>query len=693
MSCSFRTRTILLGFNEQQDHRSVMACFVLSPPATAQSPGELRPEKRKADDISLPADQALLPALGLIIIQPIVKILLFISRKIFNNNNPPVNPLRGYLFRRLLLPPALRYSWGVWRSLPYILAGVRALLKKRLTVPLLDASALLAALLRADWASVSTVTFLFSLGEYLEYSTHKKSRQNLAHGLSLLENSVCWLVKDGVEIQALLTSLVSGDILVLRAGQEVPVDGVIVEGEAMINQSSLTGESMPQHRRSGAWLYAGTALEEGQVYIRVVNTHGQTRISRIINYIDQAEALKAKIEMQAANRADALVPYNFAGAALVALVTRDSQKVASVLMVDYSCAIRLSTPLSILSAMRSGVEQGVLIKGGKFLEALALADTVIFDKTGTLTTATPRVAQVLSFSSVSSLEILRMAACLEEHFPHPLGKAVVEHANLMNLKHREEHAAVEYITAHGIVSRLNNKRLLLGSAHFITEDEGITPHDKIIPLVQQQADLGRSLLYLAMDGRIAGLLALEDPPRREAREVITALRRDGLDVHMLTGDGPEAAQAMAGCLGIENFAASMLPSDKSSYVQKLKEQGRRIMMIGDGINDSPALAIADVGITLQDGSDLARNVADVVLSRNNLHDIVTARRLAKQALNRINYNYIGIVGINTLLLGLGIAGVITPTSSALLHNTSTIVSALNSMRSFTIANRHPLPSQ
>jgi Cu2+-exporting ATPase len=373
------------------------------------------------------------------------------------------------------------------------------------------------------------------------------------------------------------------------------------------------------------------------------------------------------------------VPASFAGALLTAILTRDSAKVASVLMVDYSCAIRLSTPLSILSAMRSGVDAGILIKGGKFLEALALADTVVFDKTGTLTKASPQVADIISFGKYSSMEILRLAACLEEHFPHPLGRAVVRYANQHHLRHREEHAQVEYIAAHGIVSRLHGDKVLLGSAHFMA-DEGIVPTAAVCAGIEQQA--GRSLLYLAVNQDIIGVLALEDPVRSDAAALIKSLRKDGVDVHMLTGDGPETAKACAALLGIEHYQARMLPEDKAAYIQRLKDEGRHIIMAGDGINDSPALALADVGVTLQDGSELARNVADVVLTRNNISDLELARSLGKQTLRRIHHNYVAIVSINTLLLLLGVTGVITPAGSALLHNSSTVLSALNGMRSF-----------
>ncbi len=667
VSHSLRTQTILIKYSGRCQRLAIaeyMGGLIPSHPPVCQPSGRL-PRR-------LPGA---LPAMARSLAATLFKRILGPGKK-------PANPIPGYILRKILMPPVLRYAWSLLGAIPYVYGGATTLLKRKLTVPVLDASALVAAFLRRDFASIGTITFLFALGGYLEYSTHKKSRQNLAHGLQRLANEHCWLLHNGHEIKTPLAEIKPGDLLVLRAGEEVPVDGSIVEGEAMVNLASITGESMPQHRTKGGWLYAGTALEEGQVVLKAVTAHDETRISRLLEFIDQAEELKAGVQMKAESRANALVPYSFAAAGLVGLTTRNSAKAASVLMVDYSCAIRLSTPLSILSAMRSGIDSGVLIKGGKFLEALAEADTLVLDKTGTLTMAMPQVADVASFGSFASAEVLRLAACLEEHFPHPLGRAVVNHAERLNLKHREEHAKVEYITAHGIVSRLDGKKILLGSEHFLMEDEGVKPSEKVRKHARSQAAQGRSLLYLAMEKEIVGILAISDPPRQEAKEVIGQLRQDGMNVHMLTGDSQETARSVAEELGINHFNARMLPSDKAAYMQRLRDSGHNIIMVGDGINDSPALALANVGITLQDGSDLARNVADVVLIRNNLEDLLVARRLGRLTLGRIRNNYLGIVGINSLLILLGITGAITPAGSALMHNAATILSALNSMRPY-----------
>lgn len=665
---SLRTQTILLHYNTEQQRSFILSTMPASAQAITSSTLTCLPSVKK---------------LAAVLAKAVNLLCYGLSRKILPGNRKPYNPITGQLLRKLCLPPVLRYSWSALSAIPYILEGMATLISKRkLTVPVLDASALLSAFLQRDFASLGTITFLFALSNYLEDFTHKKSRHDLAVSLKMLENKECWLLKDNMEVKISLALVEPGDLLILRDGDEIPVDGTVVEGEAMVNQASMTGESMPQHRTIGAWLHAGTAIEEGRVVLKAVNVHGETKISRIIEFIDQAEELKAGVQMQAEKQADALVPFSFAGAALVGLVSGNPRKATSVLMVDYSCAIRLSTPLSILSAMRSGVNKGLLIKGGKFLEALAQADTLVFDKTGTLTKATPQVADIIPFSSYDHKEILRLAACLEEHFPHPLGRAVVAYAEKLQLKHREEHAEVEYIAAHGIASRLDNKKVLLGSQHFLMEDEGIAPSEAMLQQMNIQAAQGRSLLYLAIENRIVGMLAISDPPRDEAAQIIELLQQENLQVHMLTGDSRETAQAVARELGIKQYCAQMLPADKAAYLQQLKDSGHKVMMVGDGINDSPALALADVGITLQDGSDLARNVADVVLTRNNLADLLNARKLGKRTMRRIRHNYFGIISINSLLLLLGIGGVITPASSALLHNASTILSALNSMRPY-----------
>lgn len=583
--------------------------------------------------------------------------------------------LFGGAFVRSLLPAAARYSLVVLRSMPLILKGMNALCRRRLNVSVLDASAVGVSLLRRDFRTATVITTLLTLGDILEEWTHKRSRESLSDSL-MIDIDRIWVRRDGAELQIPFSELRLGDLAVLRMGAVIPVDGVVVEGEGLVNQSAMTGESMPVHRRCGLSVYAGTVIEEGELVVRVTAFDSETRIHKIARMIDESEVLKAEVQSRAEKMADEIVPYSFLLAALTYLATGSALRASSALLVDYSCAIRLATPLAILSAMREGAQRGVLVKGGKFLEALSRANTVVFDKTGTLTVSSPRVAEVVPFGEHDREEVLRVAACLEEHFPHSIARAVVRQAEVEGLQHREEHTEVEYAVAHGIVSLWRGKKVLIGSAHFVFEDEGVpcgpTERERIDRALERY-----SVLYLAMEGELAGILCIEDPLRPDALEVVEALHRDGVErIVLMTGDEERVARSIAERLSIDEFHARMLPDEKTRYVERFRSAGGGVVMVGDGINDSPALSSADVGIAMRSGADIAREVADVVLSDNRLSGIMDARRLGRRTMRKIYRNYTLIVGANTLLLGLGVLGGITPALSALLHNLSTVGSAL-----------------
>lgn len=573
---------------------------------------------------------------------------------------------------RAMLPTVFRAFFSVIRSFPLLRKGIRSLLRhRRLNVSVLDASAVGISLIRQDYKTASMIATLIALGDMLEDWTHKKSRESLAESL-ILHVDTLWVRKDGAEIQVSMKDLEIGDLVVVRSGSVIPVDGEVVEGEAMVNQSSMTGESAAVHRDPGLSVYAGTVVEEGEILVKVTALQNDTRISRIVKLIDESEALKAKIQNRAESLADAIVPYSFILAGVIFLTTGNALRASAALMVDYSCAIKLATPLAILSAMREGAQRGVLIKGGKFLEAMQEADTVVFDKTGTLTVSMPRVAKVIAFEGFSRDEVLRTAACLEEHFPHSVARAVVRKAEEEGLSHREEHSRVDYVVAHGIVSHLHGEKVLIGSAHFVFDDEAIpcTPLQRSI--IDEEVSR-YSVLYLASGGVLAGIICVEDPLRPEAVDIVADLKNHGVSrVIMLTGDNQRVAETVAKEVGVDVVMAELLPEDKTNFIMEQKAMGSRIAMVGDGVNDSPALAAADVGIAMRSGADIAREVADVVLTENNLAGLLDARKLGLGVMKKIQRNYRCIVGINSALLMLGLTGAITPATSALLHNLTTL---------------------
>ncbi|WP_297217048.1 heavy metal translocating P-type ATPase [uncultured Desulfovibrio sp.] len=594
---------------------------------------------------------------------------------------PPgaMGPLLRFFLVRPFLPVLLRTLSCVLHALPYVRKGLAALAQGRCSVEVLDAAAIGVSLLRRDFRTVTTLTLLLGLGETLEYWTRRHSLDSLAQSLALTVDSV-WRLEKGVEQAVPLADIVPGDCVVVRDGGSIPVDGVVVEGEAVVNQSSMTGEPLGVPRSAGASVYAGTVVEQGRLVIRAVQVGDGTRLRQVVRFIEESEALKAGIQGRYERLADMAVPFTFALAALVWLLTRDARRAAAVLLVDYACALRLATPLAVLAAMREGARHGVVIKGGRYLEALSEVDTVVFDKTGTLTSATPRVAEVFAAPGHVRDEVLRLAACLEEHFPHPVARAVVRRAREEGLRHEEEHAQVEYVVAHGVASSLHGRKVRVGSRHYIEHDEGVNL-DVMLPVMETQARLGRSLLYLAVDGSIAGLLAVEDPLRPEAPAVLEALRQQGITrLCMLTGDDERTARAVAARLGIEEYRAQVLPTDKAAVIDDLNARGCRVLMVGDGINDAPALSAAHVGVAMCDGADLAREVANVLLTRPDLEGLLLARQLGRATLRRIHTNFVSAMVLNSLFLLGGLTMVLAPGASALLHNLTTLGITLNAMR-------------
>ena len=588
--------------------------------------------------------------------------------------NPVPSKILSFLFPRLLNTVV-----SIFRALPHIGRGFVQLGKGKLGLDVLDAAALGVCLLRRDFRTLSSITFFFSLANFLEYWTRKKSHADLAESLALNISHV-WIREDSMEREVPLADVRPGDTVVVRAGSVIPVDGTIMQGEALINQSSLTGEPLPIHRTAGMTVYAGTVVEEGEIDITATKIGSQARIHAILRYIEESETVKATIQSKYEWIADSIVPYNFLLAFLVYALTKNVLRASSVLLVDYSCAIRLTTPLTILSTMREAAQHGALIKGGKFIEALAEADTLVFDKTGTLTEARPEVVAVVPFGEYDEDTVLRLAACLEEHFLHPVGQAVVHAAERKNLKHKEEHAKVEFVVAHGITSQLRGKRVLIGSEHFIVEDQHIPVTPEQRDAITDQAGQGRSILYLAVGNALAGIIAIEDRLRPGMPSLINDLRTDGFSrIIMLTGDGPLTAQAIAHQAGIAEFKATLLPEEKAEYIAQLQAQGRRVLMVGDGVNDAPALSTADVGAALKHGADMTKEVADMVLTNGNPADILMARKLAKLAIARIQGNFHKSVAWNSLFLAGGLLGVLRPGVSALLHNASTAVLAVQSM--------------
>ena len=579
---------------------------------------------------------------------------------------------------QLFLPSPIRTAIAIFRSAKYIKAGLTSLLHGRLTVSVLDATAVTVSMVRGDFATAGSVMFMLRLGEILEEWTHKKSVADLAGAMSLNVDKV-WLKADGTEVLVPIGDVKAGDCIVVRTGGMIPLDGKVVDGEATVNQASITGESMPVPKGPGSYVYAGTVAEEGECVIQVEKAVGSGRYDRIVKMIEESEKLKSTAEDKASRLADRLVPYTLGGTALTYLLTRNAMKALAVLRVDFSCAPKLSMPIAVLSAMRESSGYHISVKGGRFMEAVANADTVVFDKTGTLTYATPTVAKVVSFDGYSASEMLRLAACLEEHYPHSMANAVVEEARRLGLDHKEYHSQVEYVVAHGISSSVEDKKVVIGSAHFVFEDEGcVVPageEEKFNALPEEY-----SHLYLCIAGRLAAVICIADPLRKEAKSAIEALHACGISkVVMMTGDNRKTAQAVAREVGVDQFFAEVLPEDKANFVRQEKAAGRKVIMIGDGVNDTPALSEADVGIAINTGAAIAREIADVTIASEDLFELVTLRQLSQQLMRRIHRNYRFIVSFNCMLIALGVAGVIQPTTSALLHNASTLGISLDSM--------------
>lgn len=584
----------------------------------------------------------------------------------------------------LFLPAPLRIARVVWHMIPFLSKGLRCLGRRRIKVELLDALSIGISAFRRDFGTAGTVMFLLEIGELLEDWTRKKSVADLAESLSLHVDRV-WLKTPAGDVLTPIGQIRPGDQVVVRAGGVIPLDGVVAQGEATINQASLTGESVPVAKRPGSAVYAGTVVEEGECILDVKQASGQGRYDQIVEMIQRSEQMKSATEAKASNLADTLVPFTFAGSLLSFALTRNVTRALSVLMVDFSCALKLAMPLAVLSAMREAGREHITVKGGKFLEAVAKADTIVFDKTGTLTHACPRVAEVVPFNGKDEAEMLRLAACLEEHFPHSMANAVVEEARRRGLRHEERHATVEYLVAHGIASSVDGEQVRIGSAHFIFEDEQcVIPEDE-----QAKFDAlspAFSQLYLAIDGVLSAVICISDPLREEAKDVLSALRGLGVkNAVMLTGDSPRTAAAIAEQLGVDDFRAGVLPSDKADYVAALRREGHTVLMVGDGINDSPALSEADAGIAISDGAAIAREIADITIAADSLWELVRLRELSMALLHRIQNNYRFVIGFNGALIGLGVAGVLPPATSAMLHNLSTLAVSLHSMSALPIS--------
>ncbi len=582
---------------------------------------------------------------------------------------------------RLLLPYPVRCAVTLIKSIRYIGEGLRCLLRGRVEVSVLDGAAIAVSVIRGDMDTAGSVMFLLGIGELLEEWTHKKSVDDLARSMSLNISRV-WALADGKELSVPAEQVKEGDLIVVHVGNVIPFDGIVADGVGMVNQASLTGESLAVEKKKDGYVYAGTALEEGELIIRVKKPSGATRYEKIVTMIEETEKLKSGVESRAEHLADRLVPYTLLGTGLVYLLTRNATKALSVLMVDFSCALKLSMPVTVLTAIREAGRHHITIKGGKYLERMAEADTIVFDKTGTLTKARPVVKEVISFNGESEDELLRLAACLEEHFPHSCAKAVVDAAKEKGLIHEENHSKVEYIIAHGISSLVDGRKVIIGSSHFVFEDEGcVVPEGKAGRLEELPEDC--SYLYLAMEGELAAVICIADPVREEAAETVDLLHELGFaEIVMMTGDSGKTAAAVAKKIGVDRYYAEVLPEDKAAFVEQAHREGKTVVMIGDGINDSPALSAADVGIAISDGAHIAREVADITIEADDLMSLVTLRVLSGRLMDRIHKNYRRILGVNSALILLGIAGVLSPTASALLHNTSTIAISMNGMRGF-----------
>ena len=586
----------------------------------------------------------------------------------------------------LFLPAPLRVARVIWHMAPFLHKGFRCLSRGKIKVELLDALSIGISVGRRDFGTAGMVMFLLEIGELLEDWTRKKSVADLAESLSLHVDRV-WLKTEAGEVLTPIGQIQPGDRVVIRAGGVIPLDGVVAEGEITVNQASLTGESVPVAKRPGGAVYAGTVVEEGECVLEVKQASGQGRYDQIVEMIQRSEQMKSAAEAKASSLADRLVPYTFAGSLLSLALTRNVTRALSVLMVDFSCALKLAMPLAVLSAMREAGREHITVKGGKFLEAVAKADTIVFDKTGTLTHACPRVAKIVPFNGKEEAEMLRLAACLEEHFPHSMANAVVEEAHRRGLTHEERHARVEYLVAHGIASSVDGEQVRIGSAHFIFEDEKVTipegeqaKFDALPPEYSQ--------LYLAIEGVLSAVICISDPLREEAKDVLSALRGLGVkNAVMLTGDSPRTAAAIAAQLGVDDFQAGVLPADKADYVAALRREGHTVLMVGDGINDSPALSEADAGIAISDGAAIAREIADITIAADSLWELVRLRQLAMALMHRIQNNYRFVIGFNGVLIGLGVAGILPPATSAMLHNLSTLGVSLHSMSALPVAGR------
>lgn len=580
---------------------------------------------------------------------------------------------------KLFLPMPIRTVITGVKSVKYIYQGIHTLLQRKIEVPVLDATAIGVSMFRGDISTAGSVMFLLGIGEILEEWTHKKSVDDLARSMSLNISRV-WLCNDGQEMLVPTTEIQTGDLVRVHMGNMVPFDGTVAEGEAMVNQASLTGESEPVRKYIESTVYAGTVVEEGELTIRVKESNGSSKFDKIVTMIEESEKLKSGLESKAEHLADRLVPYTLLGTGITYLLTRNMTKAISVLMVDFSCALKLAMPISVLSAIREASNYHVTVKGGRYLEAMAEADTIVFDKTGTLTKAQPTVKQVVAFNGMSENELLRIAACLEEHFPHSMAKAVVQAAIDRHLVHEELHSKVEYIVAHGISSKINDKKVVIGSYHFVFEDEKCAVPDGMMEAFDKLPS-ECSHLFMAIDHELAAVICIEDPLREEAAAVVRKLKETGISkVVMMTGDSDRTAKAIAARVGVDEYYSEVLPEDKASFVEEEKKAGRKVIMIGDGINDSPALSAADIGIAISDGAEIAREIADITVGADSLNELVTLKLISDGLMKRIHKNYRFIVGFNTGLIVLGVAGILQPATSALLHNTSTLMIGLKSMQ-------------
>lgn len=583
--------------------------------------------------------------------------------------------------KKLLLPWPIRTALTVGRSIKYIGIGLKCLLQRKIEVPVLDATAITVSLVTKDFSTASSIMFLLGIGELLEEWTHKKSVDDLARSMSLNVSKVWLRTPENQEILVESSKIEKGDKVVVHMGNVIPFDGEVLDGDAMVNQASLTGESVPVQRTVGNTVFAGTVVEEGEITIRVKEVEGNNRFDQIVTMIEESEKLKSELEGKAEHYADKLVPWTLGATGLTYLLTRNVTKAMSILMVDFCCALKLAMPISVLSAIREASLYNVTVKGGKFLEAVAEADTIVFDKTGTLTKAHPTVVDVVNFNDeYSSDDMLRVAACLEEHFPHSMAKAVVDAASKKGLSHEEMHTKVEYIVAHGIATSINGKRTVIGSYHFVFEDEKcVVPAGK--ETLFESLPLYYSHLYLAIEGKLSAVICIEDPLRDEAAAVVTSLKKAGISkVVMMTGDSERTASVIAKKVGVDEYYAEVLPEDKAAFVEREKAKGRKVIMIGDGINDSLALSAANVGIAISDGAEIAREIADITVGSDDLYQIVTLKYISNALMKRIKSNYRKIVGFNSGLIALGVAGVLPPTTTALLHNGSTILISVNSMK-------------